>query len=100
MFGENVIKATITVVGGAIIGELGMLGGKMLADDIDLTVQVVKGAVSPDPVKVKKGWGKTQLVVYNPITDRVKPYNGDKEPVNNRPVKLKRKYKDQLGGNA
>lgn len=93
----NVVKAIVSVVGGAIIGELGFLGGSMLVDDLDATARTVKGAVAPEPVKVKTGmFGKTQVVTYNPLTDKVKPYNGDKEPVNKKAVKLKKKYAEQL----
>lgn len=93
---KNVIKIAVSVVGAAVVGELGFNGALMLANDVHGTTTMVKQVVNPEPVKAKTGLFKTTNVVYNPITNKVRPYNGDKKPVNSKAVKLKPEYKAQL----
>lgn len=93
----NVIKkigvTTVSVIGAAVVGESLFNGAVCLSNDVHTAVNITKQVINPDPVLVKKGmFGKKQVVTYNPVTNKVKPYNGKKNPINKKPVKLAKEY--------
>lgn len=82
---SNVAKFAVAVVASLATAELGLIGAQALEADAKVTYKTL----NPTPIKVKKKglFKKTEVVTVNPITGKMKPYSGKKEPANKKPYK-------------
>ena len=82
---SNVAKFAVAVVATLATAEVGFMGAQALEQDAKVTYKTL----NPSPIKVKKKglFKKTEVVTVNPITGKMKPYSGKKEPANKKPYK-------------
>ena len=89
----NGAKVVIALAGALAVAEAGVMGADAACKDAKAAGACIKHAVDPTPVKVKMPgvFGKNRVVKINPVTGQMKDYTGDKEPVNKKPIKLRKK---------
>lgn len=86
---KNVGKVLIATAAALCMAEVGCAGAQMLEKDADLVGKAIKHKKDPKVYKVKtKRFGKAETVTVNPVTGKVKPYAGNKKPVNKKAVKM------------
>ena len=87
-FAVGTAKVVAVVAITALGTELGAMGGRMLASDVDFVGKCIKHKTDPDPILVKQGhFGKKMTITVSP-TGKVEQYKGSKPPVNKKAVVL------------
>ena len=86
----KLLGAAMIALAGSHIGFVGTLG---LMRDVRILKKAVKEEVNPTPFIIKRGlFGKKQKVKVSMFTGKMSEYTGSKEPVNKKPINLKKGF--------